>query len=297
MKKRLLLAIAIIFTTILSYGQEWFPVGAQWTYSIAYPGTPEVGVAYMECTKDTLIEGITAKVLVSEDICSSNYSENIFYYNPDTDILYYYVENAFRPYYDFSKNAGESYYTYFPTFDNSLEASYDSLLLTVDSVVIKSFAGIDIRYQYITHQGSDYQLSNFIMEYIGGIFPYPIYGACDFDQLTELRCYHDQIFSYYAKTIYEEQGCDIQLFVKESNIQNVINVFPNPIFDYITISTTHNAAFITYELFDLQGKILDKGGIFVEDRTINVSNLQRGIYFIRFMDEKRNVLIKKLIKK
>lgn len=226
--KKIIFALTISLIPVFSFAQEWFPVGAMWTYSVAYPGTPNVGVVHTECIKDTLLNGVTAKVLVSEDLCSANYPENIFHYNPDTDILYYHVGNTFRTYYDFSKNPGESYYMYFPSFEDHIE-TYDSLLLTVDSTVVKSFAGIDVRCQYITcPTGADYHLGEFIMEYIGAISLYPVYGACDLDWLTELRCYHDQTFSYYAKPIYEEEGCDINLSIKELHPQNIMTIYPNP---------------------------------------------------------------------
>lgn len=279
--------------------QEWFPVGAKWTYSVTYPiadsESNKNGVSYMECVKDTTINGINAKLIISEDICSSNYPENIFYYEPETDILYYYVDSIFRTYYDFSKNAGESYYLYFPSFD-SHHSDYDSLLLIVDSVVIKSFAGIDIRHQYVTSTNSEYQIKSPFIEYVG-IFLFPVYGGCDFDWLTDLRCYHDNTFHYYANPIYEEKGCDIALSVKELTPEMDVAIFPNPTSDNFTISITNNYMPLAYELFDIHGKLLMQGNYSPAHPKVDVSHLHSGIYFIRLMNERKTFSIEKLIKK
>ena len=85
-------------------GLEWFPVGAKWTYSfVNHFEQDDAYINYMECRKDTIIDGITAKVLVGGGgYCAFSYGENIFYYNDSTDILYYYV-NFFLQMYIFFK--------------------------------------------------------------------------------------------------------------------------------------------------------------------------------------------------
>ena len=271
--------------------QEWFPVGAKWTYSAFYPGNypDKFGVHHMECTKDTVIDEIIAKVL---------HTANIFYYNDSTDILYYYVDSAFRTYFDFSKTTGESYYMYFPCYLCNSDLRYDSLLITVDSVVVKPFAGIDVRHQYI-HGINDnhYYIERTVIEYIGmdGDM-FPKYEGDDHSVITELRCYHDNTFFYYAKPIYEEQGCDIKLSINEILNEESFRIFPNPTNDDIYIYCTEKYNQAIYELYDIQGQMLLSGDITNQYQQIDIRNLDAGVYFIRFMNEQQINLVKKVIK-
>jgi len=291
--KKIILILLIATGTFQAYTQEWFQVGAKWTYSVGW----EYRITYMECVKDTLIDDITAKVIVGGGGCRASYEENVFYYNDSTDILYYYVDEVFRTYFDFSKNAGESYYMYFP--DVLSENPYDSLLLIVDSVIVQPIAGIDVRHQYVTierHETSQYYFNVPIIEYLGPLSLFPIYSRCGDKLLSELRCFHDDTFSYYAKPIYEERGCEVNLSVNELPYGKTLSVYPNPADNFITIENTDRNSSVTYELFDIQGKVLKQGSLYEENTTINISHLHKGIYFIRFIDKQSVVSINKIVK-
>ena len=284
-KRHTVAVLCLVFCTIASKvnAQEWFPVGAKWTYSAFYPcaGSPleAFGIDFMECTKDTVIEGITAKVLKGSSKCAMSYGENIFYYNDTADIMYYYVDGAFRTYFDFSKKEGESYYMYFPK-----HPSYDSLLIEVDSVIIKPFAGINVRYQYISGKGVDYwySFSSHIIEYVGILGSlYPIDGDCDLGHFTELRCHHDNTFSYYAKPIYEEQGCDIKLSVSDSYQNHDIKIYPNPTTGQLTID---NGELIieNVEIYNVMGQLLQSKIVNLQSKIeIDISHLAKGMYFLK----------------
>ena len=298
--KKIILILLIATGTFQAYTQEWFQVGAKWTYSVEhiYPGASNSWTAHMECVKDTLIDDITAKVIVGGGGCGAKYEENIFYYNDSTDILYYYVDEVFRTYFDFSKNAGESYYMYFPAI--ATENPYDSLLITVDSVIVQPVAGIDVRYQYVTVERRrdvlHYLFNGPIIEYLGPLPLFPHYEACDVSWLSELRCFHDDTFSYYAKPIYEERGCEVNLSVNELPYGKTLSVYPNPADNFITIENTDRNSSVIYELFDIQGKVLKQGSLYEENTTINISHLHKGIYFIRFIDKQSVVSINKIVK-
>lgn len=64
--------------------------------------------------------------------------------------------------------------------------------------------------------------------------------------------------------------------VNESNIQN-IKVYPNPAKDQITISGIETS---DIEIFDITGRLVLKQQI-TEDQQIDVSNLSKGMYFIK----------------
>jgi len=286
--------LGLLFTSKVK-AQEWFPVGAKWTYSVFYPSDhyTKHGIGHMECTKDTIIEGITAKVLTHGSMCDLSYEENIFYYNDTMDILYYYVEDTFRPYFDFSKKAGEVYYIYFPNYYNS--HPLDSILIIVDSVVIKPFAGINVRHQYIRGGNFHYSTSMQIIEYMGhlGSF-YHISATCDFDYISELRCYSDNTFSYFSKPIYKEQGCDVNLSINEVLNEEIFAIYPNPIRDKLKIEN-RELKIKQIKLYNITGSLLQSINVDSNELEINMRNLQSGVYFVKITTEK-GMIIKKIVK-
>ena len=319
MKKCLLILLICIIVCKVE-AQEWFPVGAKWTYSVIHPmaghESMQYGIQHMECTKDTVIDGITAKVLNWRSMCTFSYDENIFYYNDTADILCYYVDSAFRPYFDFSKKAGETYYMYFPGYSGNSDIHYDSLLITVISDTIKTFAGIDVRCQYVSGN-STYSFTYFsgeIIEYMGCLGSlYPVDGGCDHDYISDLRCYHDNTFSYYAKPIYEEQGCDIKLSVSD-NYQNYdIKIFPNPTSGQLIIENEELRENSIIEIYNVVGQCVyttslrgtkcrsnpennhENSGLLRYARNdevvIDISHLASGMYFLK-VDNKINKFIK-----
>jgi len=272
--------------------QEWFPVGAKWTYSVFYPSDHNIkyGIGHMECTKDTIIEGITAKVLVGGNHCAISYGENIFYYNDTVDILYYYVAGTFRPYFDFSKKAGESYYMYYLS-PNSFYVPYDSLLIEVLSVSTEPFAGINVRSQSIFGRSqyySQYSFSGTVIEYVGNLGSmFPVDACCDMSVITELRCYSDNTFSYFSKPIYEEQGCDVNLSINEILNEEVFTIYPNPTSDKLKIENGE-LKITDIQVFDVVGKkIFYFSTINNTQATLNIESLHIGLYFIKNYNRRR----------
>jgi hypothetical protein len=94
-------------------------------------------------------------------------------------------------------------------------------------------------------------------------------------------------------------GKSISDTFKVSEISNIIdaernyfavNISPNPVIEKLRIST--NQMNYEVEIYDLSGRIFAKN---VSNEQIDVSNLPIGIYFLRFRNEKVNV-IKKFVK-
>ena len=58
-----------------------------------------------------------------------------------------------------------------------------------------------------------------------------------------------------------------------------MEVFPNPAYNQITLKTSSKAS-INYALYNSQGRIVLKGA-FLGERTIELSALPEGIYFLK----------------
>ncbi|CAM4012449.1 S8 family serine peptidase [Flavobacterium antarcticum] len=77
--------------------------------------------------------------------------------------------------------------------------------------------------------------------------------------------------------------------------QSVVNVFPNPTSSKLNFDTSNFEDISKIEIIDLTGKTIGVNYDF-KSKSIDVSNLQSGIYFVKFTS-KEQVLVKKFVKK
>ena len=77
----------------------------------------------------------------------------------------------------------------------------------------------------------------------------------------------------------------------------LLSLFPNPARDEFTISN-FQFSIKEVEIYDAMGEkwLLTKVGGQNEKTTFDISSLSAGIYFVRIMDEKNNMMVKKFIK-
>lgn len=71
---------------------------------------------------------------------------------------------------------------------------------------------------------------------------------------------------------------------------NSINIYPNPVSDYLTIET--NETILAYEIYHLNGQLVQKG----KDKKVNVHSLSKGNYILKVKTDQQ-VFNKKFIKK
>jgi len=79
-----------------------------------------------------------------------------------------------------------------------------------------------------------------------------------------------------------------------STTRNKISISPNPANDYFRVSLD-NMQMIDMHIYDASGRLL-KSQKLNSSTNINIQDLERGIYFIQFIDENQNVQTHKLIK-
>ncbi|MBP5643221.1 MAG: T9SS type A sorting domain-containing protein [Bacteroidales bacterium] len=79
--------------------------------------------------------------------------------------------------------------------------------------------------------------------------------------------------------------------IEETESEDGITVYPNPATDFIKIQ----GDYVSYELYDVVGKRLESMSANMEE--IRVTDLQSGIYIIRFIMNDGNVVTKKFVKK
>lgn len=90
--------------------------------------------------------------------------------------------------------------------------------------------------------------------------------------------------------------CNLPDVINEiNNEKDLINIYPNPTFDYIYINyKNYSINFINYSLFDVYGRFLMENKNLKLPGVIDVSPLSNGIYFLQIKSE-YNFAIKKII--
>ncbi|MFC2097011.1 YCF48-related protein [Bacteroidota bacterium] len=71
------------------------------------------------------------------------------------------------------------------------------------------------------------------------------------------------------------------LNIADIHLNSLINVFPNPAIDIITIKANNSLIGADYNIFDQSGRIVLTGKILDETSFININHLETGIYFLQ----------------
>ena len=96
-----------------------------------------------------------------------------------------------------------------------------------------------------------------------------------------------------------QQAYEIFLIgINETELNSSLSVFPNPILDNLTLQISdYNNEKLSFHLYDLQGKLLNKEQIIAEQTQINTSSLPPATYFIEVLNqENKHVQSFKIIK-
>jgi len=88
------------------------------------------------------------------------------------------------------------------------------------------------------------------------------------------------------------------LGIKETELNISLSVYPNPTADNLTLQILdYNNEKLLYQLFDIQGKLLNNGQVTAQQTQINTASLPSATYFINvFNQENKKVKSFKIIK-
>jgi hypothetical protein len=96
-----------------------------------------------------------------------------------------------------------------------------------------------------------------------------------------------------------QQAYEIFLIgINETELNNSLSVFPNPIVDNLTLQISdYNNEKLSYQLFDMQGKLLSNAQIIAQQTQIKTASLPPATYFIKVLNqENKHVQSFKIIK-
>ena len=103
-----------------------------------------------------------------------------------------------------------------------------------------------------------------------------------------------------AQGVQQPYEISVTTGVKEANINLVMNVFPNPTINYITLkvdaSTSLSNQQLSFQLIDLQGKIIENKNVMQSNTSINMETLPKAIYFLKVTRNNQIVKTFKIIK-
>jgi hypothetical protein len=86
--------------------------------------------------------------------------------------------------------------------------------------------------------------------------------------------------------------------IKETELNISLSVFPNPTADNLTLQISdYNNEKLSYQLYDMQGKLLTNGQVTAQQTQINTSSLPPATYFLNVVNqENKKVQSFKIIK-
>lgn len=96
-----------------------------------------------------------------------------------------------------------------------------------------------------------------------------------------------------------QQSYEIFTFgINETELNISLSVFPNPTADHLTLQISdYNNEKLSYQLYDMQGKLLNNGQVTTQQTQINTADLPKATYFIHVVNqENQKVQSFKIIK-
>ena len=296
---KILLLVFLIGMLNQVKSQNWCPTGATWHYKIGFLGsfTGVDGLLTYKYESDTIIQNLSCKKIkgVFTGFWSNyQYGTSHFYRNyysrESNKVLYLYNSGKFDTIVNYNASIGDRWI-------KSVAASCNKRLvvLVIDTghAVINgiSLKGVKISYNDSVLIGNPPHYKKYISSYwLYEKINYQSYNneSLDiFDNLCEpnlagnndnayitFRCYEDNYFPNYS--IASTSCNDITGIVKENDMNNSFNIFPNPSSGKIVFTTSFP---FTIKLFDSQGDLIFEKNLNVGNQQVNLSSIPKGLYF------------------
>lgn len=305
-----LTTISILFF-LSSFGWSQAPMGTlntKWTYEgwsqgngwqPNWEGNCEGNVLLFEVTSEVEIDGKTCGV-----ITNNKDNESLIIYQ-EADIVYFYEDSTFLKLYDYTAVKGDTIQSFRPSNGNSFTELYQppefntsqkpdtiyTIILDHDTTTINGIELKRWKTEPIYLYEQNYSYSNFetIIENIGsmtgiaGTNGIKIAEGCS----PGFVCYESDEFLFGSDFFTQ---CDFTSSAYQQEEQK-FSIYPNPAYNEVFIVAI-GYQIKEIELLDLNGKILSS----TQDRQLDLSNFQAGIYFIAIIDTHNQRFVKKIIK-
>jgi len=293
MKKTFILMLCFIVSNYI-YSQnlsEWAPIGAKWTYSFPFNYGNAISYITIESVSDTIIQGVSCKVLKQNCLVDPSLNRIFYTYNYQ-DSVWLFDGSIFRLLYDFSAGTGSTWEIYGPDFYKA--GICDTLTTTkVDSIGTEVINGGNYRYQFLSFQEFGWQFNlcnsseNRISDKFGSygyMFPQQI-CMIDAPYPCELRCYEDPDFGFFKITQYDSCTFEYGVGIYEITLYGNIIIYPNPVIDEIYLESKNSKNIGTICIYSIEGRIMLIQDIVGSIAKIDLSNLKKGCYLIKVVND------------
>ena len=278
-----------VFSGIEKVGYPF--IGTEWYYEIQNEnGT--ITYQHLEYAGDTTVNHKEVVVIIRTNTLYDKGERNEVtreYVYEENGIVYWWNESLqeFTVLYDFGAEVGDKW---------EIKVGTESLTMHVDAVEHREYDG---RIFKILQVSDDQDLfSGTIVCGIGHLssfFPERLMTRGKNYRVEGIRCFWREGELFFK---YGEEDCDAVYKVYHNGLEDheddVFAVYPNPTDGVLFVETRHGTSLPTqtYRITNLMGQILMSGQITAETQQIDVSNLQKGMYFITFAGETRKFVVR-----
>lgn len=276
--------------------QSWFSDSHNWVYRYSVPFATS-GFCDMYVLGDSLIDGQNFKILhkecvgINQSTGDSVFQNQHFYvFEKNQKVYFLNSSNQVDLLFDFNLEVGDSFYVGIPDY----EFCVDSIEYTLDSISYLEIGGVDLEVQHFSFYDLfwEYNGERMFVEYAGslegGFFPYLIH-QCATDlpgsSLCEFRIEGDFV------NVLDTDCYELPVNTND-NVFTGFECFPNPIIDFLNISSSNEI--VNCSLIEFSGKI---SLLEFSNGIIDLSNFNSGVYVLKVTDKNGQTYFKKLVKK
>jgi hypothetical protein len=139
---------------------------------------------------------------------------------------------------------------------------------------------------------------------IGGTAPFTfVWKNAQGQTVTTTQNLNNALAGTYTCDVKDAAGCLANLNATITNITAseeldataFFKIYPNPSAEILNIDLIEETPNATLQIFDLLGKIIVEKNLFLKNNTLNISNLEEGIYLVNVKSREQKLGVKKLI--
>ena len=307
--------ITLFFILLLSFqskAQNWFPLGASFTFSQQFWEFPySVKPSEWSVTDTVTIKNkLCHKLIMSKGAGYGTDTSNfVMYLHDSNSVVYWYRPqiDSFTVLYDFNKNIGETWDILNIKSMRPLDSAACTLVASVKekgTVVINGYTLRTMKIEIINDLSIGYArgFDGTIVEFIGHLRtprPDPFYSChsiSESNDFSAMRCFKHPDIGFHDYKLYPD--CDyIVTHIDELNVLTDLNVSPNPTTGFFEISYQNkNNAEATLQVCNLLGQEILKEKLKAGNNKINASEWARGVYVYRIRQEGKIIAKGKLAK-
>ena len=293
----LLLILFCLSSSPLAAQGDFAPVGATWTYSEFYIGTPPWRfIPYtIEAQSIDLFQGrMCSRISLPFSEAGSWIGDFLYVYEENDSVHYWSTwSEAFELLYDFTAEVGESWVIGGLSVPDTNEYD-DFLTVTIDSISTLVLNGDTLKVMH--HDFVSFDWGNAIIRGVGSnAFMLPSFGLYE-TRLGSLRCYNDiesdyQFVPYPCDTIIPNTTSTKDV----SSVEHNIVITPNPVTNYLQISADDYINDGLIRIFNIQGNQVLKERLRITGM-YDVSRLSPGIYLCEVWSGLHRLHVERIVK-